>query len=144
MNSSCKSQLRLGLRRGNSRPKGEGAWGRLRQPWRLDAAVARSRARWRLRREEGDDLPGGPARPADGTEAGWRRGPTGRTRETEAGWRHGPRGRVGRLAAGPNGPEVKENSFSNKNLVFDYSKALEICRRRFRRNFEVGIFPEFF
>jgi hypothetical protein len=64
-------------------------------------------------------------------------------RETEAEWRRGPRGRVGWLAAGPNGPEVKENSFLNKNLIFDYSKALEICRR-FRRNFEVGIFPKFF
>jgi hypothetical protein len=62
----------------------------------------------------------------------------------EAGWRCGPRGRVGRLAAGSNGPAVKENSFPNKNLIFDYSEALEICRRRFRRNFEVGIFPKFF
>jgi hypothetical protein len=104
-------------------------WGRLRQPWRLDAAAARSGAQWRLRREEGDDLSGGPAGTGDGTEAGWQ---------------HGLRGRVGRLAAGPNGPEVKENSFLNKNLIFDYSKALEICRRRFRRNFEVRIFPKFF
>jgi hypothetical protein len=102
--------------------------------------VARSGARRQLCRDEGDDLPGGPAGPGDGTEAGWRRGPTGRTRETEAGWWRGPRGRVGRLAAGPNGPEVKENSFPNKKLIFDYSKALEICIRRFRRNFEVGIF----
>jgi hypothetical protein len=57
--------------------------------------------------------------------------------------RRGLRGRVGRLATGPNGPEVTETSFPNKNLIFDYSKALEICRR-FRRNFEVGIFPKFF
>jgi hypothetical protein len=91
--------------------------------------AAQSGARRWLCREEGDDLPGGPAGPGDGTEAGWRRGPTGR---------------VGWLAAGPNGPEVKENSFSNKKLIFDYSKVLEICRRRFRRNFEVGIFPKFF
>jgi hypothetical protein len=124
--------------------KERGTWGRLRQPWRLDAAVAQSGARGRLRREEGDNLPGGPAGLGDGTEAGWRRGPTGRTRETEAGWRHGPRDRVGRLAAGPNGPEVKEIFFPNKYLIFDYSKALKICRRRFRRNFEVGIFPKFF
>ena len=110
----------------------------------LDAAAARSGAQRRLRREEGDDLPGGPAGPGDGTEVGWRCGPTGRTRETEAGWRRGPRGRVGRLAAGPNGPEVKENSFSNKNLIFYYSEALEICRRRFRRNFDMRIFPKFF
>jgi hypothetical protein len=65
-------------------------------------------------------------------------------REMEAGWRRGPRGRLGWLAAGPNGLEVKENSFLNKNLIFDYSKALEICRRRFKRNIEVGIFPKFF
>jgi hypothetical protein len=62
----------------------------------------------------------------------------------EAGWRHGLRGRVGRLAAGTNEPEVTENSFPNKNLILNYSKALEICRRRFRRNFELGIFPKFF
>jgi hypothetical protein len=116
----------------------------MRQPWRLDVVVAHSRARRRLRHEEGDDLPGGPTRPDDGTVAGWRCGPIGRMRETEAGWRRGPRVRVGRLATGPNGPEVKENSFPNKILIFDYSKALEICRRRFRRNFEVGIFPKFF
>jgi hypothetical protein len=102
--------------------------------------AAQSGARRRLRREEGDNLPCGPAGPGDGTEAGWRREPTGRTRETEVGWRRGLRGRVGWLAAGTNGPEVKENSFPNKNLIFDYSKALEICRRRFRRNFEVVIF----
>jgi hypothetical protein len=106
--------------------------------------AARSGAQWRLRHEEGDNLPGGPAGPGDGTEAGWWRGLTGRTRETKAGWQRGPGGRVGWLAAGPNGPEVKEISFSNKNLIFDYSKALEICRRRFMRNFEVWIFPKFF
>jgi hypothetical protein len=37
--------------------KERGTWGRLRQPWRLDAAAARSGARRRLLREEGDDLP---------------------------------------------------------------------------------------
>jgi hypothetical protein len=105
-------------------------WGRLRQPWRLDAVAVASR--------------GGRRPPGWASWAGWRRGPTGQMRETEAGWQRGPRGRVGRLAAGPNGPEVKENSFLNKNLIFDYGEALEICRRRFRRNFEVGIFPKFF
>jgi hypothetical protein len=53
----------------------------------------------------------------------------------------GLRGRTDRLAARP---KVKKNSFPNKNLIFDYSKALEICRRRFRRNFDMGIFPKFF
>jgi hypothetical protein len=51
---------------------------------------------------------------------------------------------MGRLAAGPNGPKVKENSFLNKYLIFDYSKALEICRRGFRRNFDMRLFPKFF
>jgi hypothetical protein len=124
--------------------KERGTWGRLLQPWWLDAVAARSGARRWLRRKEGDDLPGGPAGPGHGTEARWRRGPTSRTRETEAGWRRGPRGGVGRLAARPNGPEVKENSIPSKSLIFDYSKALEICRRRFTRNFDMRIFPKFF
>jgi hypothetical protein len=56
----------------------------------------------------------------------------------------GLRGRMGRLAAGPIGPKVKEKFFSEKNLIFDYNKALENCRRRFRRNFDRRIFPKFF
>jgi hypothetical protein len=43
-------------------------------------------------------------------------------------------------ATGPIGPKVEEDFFSNKNGIFEFTKALEICRRRFRRNFEVGIF----
>jgi hypothetical protein len=35
---------------------------------------------------------------------------------------------------------LKENSFWNKNWIFKYTKALEICTRRFRRNFDVGFF----
>jgi hypothetical protein len=58
--------------------------------------------------------------------------------------RLGPEGRVGWLATGPIGLKVEEDFFSDKNWIFDYSKALEICRRRFRRNFKVGIFPKFF
>jgi hypothetical protein len=56
----------------------------------------------------------------------------------------GLRGRTGRLAAGPFWAEVKKNSFLNKNLIFDYSKSLKFCRRRFRRNFDNRIFPKFF
>jgi hypothetical protein len=59
-------------------------------------------------------------------------------------WLAGLRGRAGRLAAGPIGPKVKENSFPNKNWIFEFTKALEICRRRFRRNFDMRIFPKFF
>jgi hypothetical protein len=31
-------------------------------------------------------------------------------------------------------------SFPNKNWIFEHTKALEICRWRFRRNFDMGIF----
>jgi hypothetical protein len=42
------------------------------------------------------------------------------------------------------GRKLKENSFSSKNWIFEYIKALKICRRRFRRNFDMEIFPKFF
>jgi hypothetical protein len=29
-------------------------------------------------------------------------------------------------------------------MIFEYTKALEICSRRFRRNFDMRIFPKFF
>jgi hypothetical protein len=69
-------------------------------------------------------------------------------REAEAQWGEGEQPvekktsgpRLGRLAAGPIGPKVKENYFPNKNLIFEYTKVLEICRRRFRRNFDMSIF----
>jgi hypothetical protein len=32
--------------------------------------------------------------------------------------------RLGRLVAGPIGPKVKENSFTNKNLIFEYTKEI--------------------
>jgi hypothetical protein len=38
----------------------------------------------------------------------------------------------------------RKNSFLNKNLIFEYTKALEICRRRFKRNFDMRIFPKIF
>jgi hypothetical protein len=56
----------------------------------------------------------------------------GRKAEQASGWW----GQLGRI--------LKENSFQNKNWIFEYTKALEICTRRFRRNFDVGIFPKFF
>jgi hypothetical protein len=57
-----------------------------------------------------------------------------------------PGGEAGRAdwPLGGSGPKVKKNSFPNKKLIFDYSKALEICRRRFWRNFDMRIFPKFF
>jgi hypothetical protein len=75
----------------------------------------------------------GRARVCSPREEGWCRGGWP---GWEAGWADWPLGR--------SGTKVKKNSFPNKNLVFDYSKALEICRRRFRRNFDMRIFPKFF
>jgi hypothetical protein len=46
--------------------------------------------------------------------------------------------------AGPGGPNSEEKFFSNKNWIFEFTKAMEICRRRFRRNFDIRIFPKFF
>jgi hypothetical protein len=75
------------------------------------------------------------------------RGPVGRGGEWPVEKRKrwaaaGPKGRMGRLAAGPVGPKVRKNSFLNNILIFKYTMALEICRRRFRRNFDMRIFPE--
>jgi hypothetical protein len=39
---------------------------------------------------------------------------------------------------------VKEKNLLNKKLDFKYKKALEICRRRFMRNFDLRIFPKIF
>jgi hypothetical protein len=44
--------------------------------------------------------------------------------------------------AGPDGPKYEENSFSNKNWIFEYTKALKICTRRFRRNFDMRVFSK--
>jgi hypothetical protein len=43
----------------------------------------------------------------------------------------------------PVGEERKKN-LRIKIGFFEFSKALEICRRRFRRNFDIRIFPKFF
>jgi hypothetical protein len=56
----------------------------------------------------------------------------------------GLKGQTGQLAAGRLGQKLMENSFGNKNCIFEYTKTLEICRRRFGRNFDMGIFPKFF
>jgi hypothetical protein len=55
-----------------------------------------------------------------------------------AGWARGRTGRgVGRAKS-------KEKNFRIKNWIFEFTRALEICRRRFRRNFDMRIFPKFF
>jgi hypothetical protein len=52
--------------------------------------------------------------------------------------------RVGTGEAGPDGPKSEENYFRIHFGFFEYTKALEICRRRLRRNFDMGIFCKFF
>jgi hypothetical protein len=47
-------------------------------------------------------------------------------------------------STGEAGPKYEESSFLNKNWIFEYIKALEICTRRFRRNFDMIIFPKIF
>jgi hypothetical protein len=48
-------------------------------------------------------------------------------------------------AAGSAEPKIrKKKKFPNENWIFEFTKALEICRRRFRRNFDMRIFPKFF
>jgi hypothetical protein len=60
--------------------------------------------------------------------------------------RLGPSGPSGPVhgGAGPDGPKSEENSFLNKNYIFEYTNALEICTRRFWRNLDMRIFPKFF
>jgi hypothetical protein len=51
---------------------------------------------------------------------------------------------VGRLAAWAERPNVKEKNFWIKNWIFEFTKALQNCERRFRRNFDMRIFSKFF
>jgi hypothetical protein len=59
-----------------------------------------------------------------------------------AGWAERPDGPASRWAdwAESEGKNLFRINFD----FFDYSKALENCRRRFRRNFDMRIFPKFF
>jgi hypothetical protein len=50
-----------------------------------------------------------------------------------------PVGQLGRL-----GQKLKEILFQNKNWIFEFTMGLEICTRRFRRNFDTKIFSKFF
>jgi hypothetical protein len=52
--------------------------------------------------------------------------------------------RASASGAGPDGPKSEEDSFSNKNWIFEYTQALEICTRIFRRNFDMRVFPKIF
>jgi hypothetical protein len=64
-----------------------------------------------------------------------------RRRRRSAGvvWAEQASGWLGRL-----GQNLKEISFQNKKWFFEYIKTLEICTKRFRRNFDMVIFPKFF
>jgi hypothetical protein len=60
----------------------------------------------------------------------------GRARARWPAVRSGPaRARLGWV-----GRILRKNSFRIKNWIFEFTKALEICRRRFRRNFDMRIF----
>jgi hypothetical protein len=52
----------------------------------------------------------------------------------------GPEGRMGRLAVMPIGQKLKEILFRNRNWIFEYTKTLEICTWRFRRDLLWGFF----
>jgi hypothetical protein len=76
-------------------------------------------------------------------EAQWGWGGNGRL-ERKKRAAAGPKVRMGRLAVGPVGPKVRKILFRIKFDFFEYTKALEICRRRFKWNFDMRIFPKIF
>jgi hypothetical protein len=79
-------------------------------------------------------------------EAGprWRRAWLRCGRKKTTGDRLGRDGGLGRSwAERPDGPKAEENYFRIKFWIFEYTKALEICTRKFRRNFDIRIFPKF-
>jgi hypothetical protein len=61
----------------------------------------------------------------------------------EEGGRWGGVGQKAEWAGWLLGRKLKK-SFQNKNWIFEFTRALEICTRRFRRNFDTMIFPKFF
>jgi hypothetical protein len=63
-------------------------------------------------------------------------------REKRGQW--GPAGPEAEWAARSVGPKARKNNFRIKNWIFEFTKALEIYTRRFRRNFDMRIFPKFF
>jgi hypothetical protein len=55
-----------------------------------------------------------------------------------------PAGPKAEWAARSTGPKARKKNLRIKNWIFEFTKALEICRRRFSRNFDMRIFPKFF
>jgi hypothetical protein len=41
-------------------------------------------------------------------------------------------------------PKVKKKDFLTRNWILEFTKALEICTRKIRRNFDMQIFSKFF
>jgi hypothetical protein len=73
------------------------------------------------------------------------------SREAKAQWRDGewPVGEGKRkwVTAGPKtgaGPNSSNKTFLNFYLEFEFLATLEICTWRFRRDFDIGIFPKIF
>jgi hypothetical protein len=56
----------------------------------------------------------------------------------------GPAGPKAEWAVRLAGPKAKKRIFELKIGFFEFTKTLEICPRRFRRNFDMRIFPKFF
>jgi hypothetical protein len=54
-----------------------------------------------------------------------------------------PAGPMAEWAARSAGPKARKKNFWIKNWFFEFNKALEICIRRFRRNFNMRIFHKF-
>jgi hypothetical protein len=83
--------------------------------------------------------------------AGWAERAGWAGREAEAQWGEGewPVGEgkrkwaVAGLKTGA-GPNSNSKTFLNFYLEFKFLATLEICTMRFRRNFDMGIFPKFF
>jgi hypothetical protein len=110
---------------------------------RIGAKAARGEA---FPREGGYNRAGRHRRAAGWAErAGWA------SREGEAEWGEGEQpvgeGKRKWAAAGPKtgaGPNSSNKTFLNFYLKFEFLVTLEICTRRFKRNFDMGIFPKFF
>jgi hypothetical protein len=50
-------------------------------------------------------------------------------------------------AAGPktgDGPKLKKKFFLNFQLILEFGRNLKNCTRRFRKRFDMGIFPKIF
>jgi hypothetical protein len=62
-------------------------------------------------------------------------GSAGRFRPAGSSAASGQAGLEAKRAAGSAGPKIR------KKYISEFNKALEICRRRFRRNFDMRILP---